>query len=317
MVNKDLFTLRIDPQFKELILPLYKKEYKKLERSILSKGCTNPITIWKGTIVDGHNRYEICSRHIVPFAVEEVSFDSRDEAIAWICIKQLKRSSLPDEMRHYLIGKQYEAEKAAYWRDMSLVDNPQRPYRNNKPPTNSKTRMRVSISDRIAQENSVSRSTVEKYALYAKAIDAIRSKRAEIVINILCGQYKVSHNNVIEMSKLSAPDLVKVQRRIEVMQQDSIKYNQMRKILKSSVPKRKSEQKTVDGPSVKDMPQFDPDAEIVGLTLTIPSWIRSIDRVIIKTDLATASDDAKNNLIYASREIVSHIEKLISALEEN
>ena len=49
--------------------------------------------------------------------------------------------------------------------------------------------------------------------------------------------------------------------------------------------------------SVKDMPAFDPDAEIYSLTLTIPSWISSINRTGAATDLALVTDRAKNKLL--------------------
>jgi len=32
------------------------------EANILKNGCYDPIKIWNGTIVDGHNRYEICTK---------------------------------------------------------------------------------------------------------------------------------------------------------------------------------------------------------------------------------------------------------------
>ena len=51
--------------------------------------------------------------------------------------------------------------------------------------------------------------------------------------------------------------------------------------------------------SVKDMPVFDPDAEVTGLTLTIPSWSGSIDRTISGTDLSIVSAEAKARLASA------------------
>lgn len=37
--------------------------------------------------------------------------------------------------------------------------------------------------------------------------------------------------------------------------------------------------------TVKDMPPFDPDAEIIALSLTIPSWIGSVERIKKGKDL--------------------------------
>lgn len=38
--------LKIDPEFKDLIRPLRRKEYLQLEENILDEGCRDPIIIW-------------------------------------------------------------------------------------------------------------------------------------------------------------------------------------------------------------------------------------------------------------------------------
>ena len=55
-MKKDLYTLRIDPIFKNLIRPLHKDEYEQLEDNLIKDGCLDPIIVWEGTIIDGHNR---------------------------------------------------------------------------------------------------------------------------------------------------------------------------------------------------------------------------------------------------------------------
>lgn len=67
-------SLIIDPQFKNLIPPLQRTEYLQLEENLLADGCRDPLVVWRGTLVDGHNRYEICMRHRIPFSVTEVDF---------------------------------------------------------------------------------------------------------------------------------------------------------------------------------------------------------------------------------------------------
>ena len=79
--EKKVYTLRIDKEFQELIRPLYKNEYLQLEENLLKDGCRDPISVGNGTIVDGHNRYRICTKHQIPFAIEELNFNSREEAV--------------------------------------------------------------------------------------------------------------------------------------------------------------------------------------------------------------------------------------------
>ena len=109
----NLNALKIDPVFQGKIPPLTFEELNQLEANILRDGrIINPIIVWQGLIVDGHNRYTIARKHPeIPFTVHEKEFASRYEAIIWICKNQLGRRNLTPEQKKYLIGKQYEAEK--------------------------------------------------------------------------------------------------------------------------------------------------------------------------------------------------------------
>ena len=62
-------TLKIDPEFQGKIPPLTFEELNQLESNILRDGrIINPIIVWQGLIVDGHNRFTIAKKHPVnPF----------------------------------------------------------------------------------------------------------------------------------------------------------------------------------------------------------------------------------------------------------
>ena len=56
--------LRIDPEFESKIPPLTEEEYQLLEENILQDGVVlNPLIVWNGCIVDGHNRFRIIQAH--------------------------------------------------------------------------------------------------------------------------------------------------------------------------------------------------------------------------------------------------------------
>ena len=103
--------LRIDPEFAEKIHPLSPEELEQLEANILAEGVViNPLIVWNGVIVDGHNRYRILQKHPeITFHVYEKEFLDRYEVIALICKNQLGRRNLTPEQRKFLLGKQYEA----------------------------------------------------------------------------------------------------------------------------------------------------------------------------------------------------------------
>jgi len=87
--------IRIDPEFKALIPPLTAEEYAGLEESIVREGCRDALVVWNNTLIDGHNRYEICQKHGIPFETREIELDDHDAAIMWIIMNQFSRRNLP------------------------------------------------------------------------------------------------------------------------------------------------------------------------------------------------------------------------------
>ena len=64
------------------------------------------------------------------------------------------------------------------------------------------------------------------------------------------------------------------------------------------------------------MPVFDPDADITGLTLTIPSWTGSIHRIQAKTDLSIISSAARSALVRELHVLVDKACEMLQILEE-
>lgn len=93
--------LLIDIDFKSILPPLTTTEYMELEKSIKEKGVLSPILVWNGYIVDGHNRYEICTTNRIDnFPIKEVEFNNKEEVLEWILSHQLGRRNLTDFQRN-------------------------------------------------------------------------------------------------------------------------------------------------------------------------------------------------------------------------
>ncbi|MCZ2079890.1 MAG: DNA modification methylase [Bryobacterales bacterium] len=92
-------TLQIDPEFQAIAPPLTPDELATLEASLLAEGCREPIDVWNGVIVDGHNRYALCRKHSIEFKVVERTFQSHDHAIVWIVQKQFGRRNITQAQR--------------------------------------------------------------------------------------------------------------------------------------------------------------------------------------------------------------------------
>ena len=288
--------LLIDEEFKKLIPPLSKDEFKLLEINLLKDGCINPICIWKGVIIDGHNRYEICQKHHLTFSVREFSFEEREEVKDWICANQLGRRNITKETRKYLIGKRYEMEKSLF-KNFKGRNQYSDLYEENIVEKNKNNRPITAIN--LGKEYQVSYRSVLGYASYAKAIDSPEKDEPELTKKILAGEINIPQCQVVKMSKLTQKTKNKIQ-----------------KYLKMSA--KTKENKLTQGfkPTVKDMPKHDPDAEIMSLVYTIPSWVGSIDRVLSIFKEKNVTDDAKNKLKTKLYNLDFIIAKMLVALEE-
>ena len=98
----------INPKFKDLIPPLSTDELSLLEQSLLTEGCRDAILLWEDTVIDGHNRYEICTRHKIPFNTLAMSFLDEDAAMLWMIRHQRGRRNLSDYDKGLLAMKEQE-----------------------------------------------------------------------------------------------------------------------------------------------------------------------------------------------------------------
>lgn len=88
--------LKIDDDFKTLLPSLSDEVFGDLEKDILANGLLSPIVTWKGYIVDGHNRYEICKRHgIKEVEVKNLPLPTtKSDVMQWIIGHQLGKRNL-------------------------------------------------------------------------------------------------------------------------------------------------------------------------------------------------------------------------------
>ena len=94
--------LTVKQEFKKLIPPLTFDEFKTLEANILNEGIRDPLTIWGDVLLDGHNRYEIATKHNIPFTTVERFFDGDLDAKIWMINNQFGRRNLSNYQRSVL-----------------------------------------------------------------------------------------------------------------------------------------------------------------------------------------------------------------------
>ena len=192
----NLNALKIDPEFQGKIPPLTFEELNQLEANILRDGrIINPIIVWQGLIVDGHNRYTIAKKHPeIPFTVHEKEFASRYEAIIWICKNQLGRRNLTPEQKKYLIGKQYEAEKCVNGGDRKSSAAKSGGHFDHLI-KHEKTR------GRIARETNTTDSFVRRAEHFAKGVDAAEEAVPGTRQKVLSGEVKPTAAEIASVAR--------------------------------------------------------------------------------------------------------------------
>ena len=194
--------LLIDKEFAEKIPPLTKEEYEQLEANILVDGVViNPLIVWNGVIVDGHNRYRILQDHPeIPFQIHEKEFSDRYEVIAWICKNQLGRRNLTPAQRKYLIGKQYEAEKIRegfHGNQYAGRENSEK----SGPGQNVPEQIFERTSERIANELGINERYVRRAEEFSRGVDAAEEVLPGIKEEILSGALHPPDKDIVAVAR--------------------------------------------------------------------------------------------------------------------
>jgi ParB-like chromosome segregation protein Spo0J len=162
-MEKDLAAvkeLKIKASFKTIIPSLAPEEYALLEKSIVTNGCRDAILTWNGFIVDGHNRYAICQQHGLHYDIEEIDFDTEQDALVWIINNQLGRRNVTDYQKGELVlkkkdillkkGKKQQGKRTDI---LSMVDKKLEPH---------------STREKMAKDAGVSSGTMARIEIIAK-----------------------------------------------------------------------------------------------------------------------------------------------------
>ena len=84
----------METRFENLVAPLSELEFENLKESIKAEGCRDAIVTWNGIILDGHNRYRICTELNIPFKTIKMSFEDEEHAHLWMVKNQLARRNI-------------------------------------------------------------------------------------------------------------------------------------------------------------------------------------------------------------------------------
>ena len=196
---------RIEPEFQNKIPPIGEEEFKQLRENILAAGeVYEPLVVWDGVLVDGHNRWKVIQEHPeVKWRTRQMDFADKWAAFEWMYKNQLGRRNLTDEQRTYTIGKMYEARKNTQggnrgnqYKKMASAQNGHMADRN----TNR-------VSEQIARDLGVGKETVKRAEKFAKGVDTLREVNPEAADKVLSGKAKVAKSTVAEIAKMEYDDV--------------------------------------------------------------------------------------------------------------
>jgi len=132
--------------------------------------------LWGDVLVDGHNRYRICTTHDLDYDTVQREFADRVEVADWIDANQLGRRNLSPEAMSLLRGRRYNRTKNA---NGVRLDSGQLRQ------TVAAAPKRTSAS--LGEEHGVSHRTIERDGRFADAVETLKPHVPDIEQRVLAG----------------------------------------------------------------------------------------------------------------------------------
>ncbi len=185
-MNTNLVT---DPELAAYLPPLDRETKALLEDSIRTAGkARQPIEVWKnkGIIVDGHNRYEICTRLKLPFEVIELEFKDRKAAKQHMLDVQVTRRNLTKDQASVFRGQYTKMLRGKRAKDIA---------------SGKDVDTSVSSSEQAAKDTGVSLSTVKRDVHYADGVTELARSDPEEAAKVTTGKSMVNKAAVEKIGK--------------------------------------------------------------------------------------------------------------------
>lgn len=213
MLNEVKANITILPELQGLIPPLQNAEYEQLAANIRKDGCREALLIWQTTqgiidgtddaspvnvLIDGHNRYSICTRDNIDFKVALREFPTLQAVRDFMIDNQLGRRNLTPEQMSYLRGLKYRNERQTTGRPVQSET-----VANNEGEKQAAGVPAERTRDKLAKEFNVSPRTILRDRDYSEGIDRLTP---ELKQQVLKGSEKVPKEVVREIGRNHSPD---------------------------------------------------------------------------------------------------------------
>ena len=196
----------IDEEFKGLLPALDENTYTSLEEDILENGCRDALILWGDVLIDGYNRFEICSKHDLPFQTVSIEFATRESVLIWIITTQVARRNMSPSQLIYYRGRHYRAErklKGMYDRSLAEMHNSQNGNYGD-----------LTVS-KLAGQYKVSKNTIGRDGKASEGVDAIGEVSPEAKRLILADEVRIDKNVLEKITAMAADEIESIALSIE------------------------------------------------------------------------------------------------------
>lgn len=178
----------VDGEIRDLIPPLTDDERAALTEQLRADGCRDALVVWaeRNILLDGHNRYQICTDLSIKYHVTHKSLPSRNAAIAWVVRNQFGRRNLTPMQRAELALKLKPVIAAEARQKIAKTAFPANPTacQNSDKPCAAKS---IDTKKELAKVAGVSHDTIakaEKVLATAAPKVAAMARKGEISLNV-------------------------------------------------------------------------------------------------------------------------------------
>ncbi len=302
MNTDNLSEIKIDPLLSRLVQPYSERDLMRFLDSLALAHEDPVIHTWKGYHLADQYIYQVCVEYRIPYTITELSFEDWTQAALYVCSNQLSREGITPEYRKYLIGQKFQFTFMGS-EEVKQVDS------------------KYSIAAALSHELYMSAGTVMKYHVYSMALNDVFDQSVDFATRILLGKTRISHENAMELSRLMPEEIKAIAATVITDNIDHITLSFIRNEVKWShiqtrAPqsrREQKEQKEIKHAAIRQMPQYDPDAEVNSLCMTIDSWISSIQRVQCSSNFKKITNKASLHLMKK----LSFLEHTINAIQES
>ena len=199
----------IDEQFRGIMPILDEETYRLLEENILENGCRDALVLWNDILIDGYNRYRICTEHDIPFETVTKGFGNREEVLIWLVTNQISRRNLSPIQLSYYRGLHYRAER-------KLISNARGKNQYSEVDSQNGNQAKTETTmARLAKQYKVSKNTVNRDTKLSEGIEAIGQVSPEAKTKILSGEVEINKKKLQSLSTGTKEEIEAIAMEIE------------------------------------------------------------------------------------------------------